>query len=92
MNTINTATVLLCLSFFLLTGCEKSQVETAPSAQARKVLFVFSAILAFVGFGMNVPALPSSECVDTEVSTNFVFAVGEGGGRRLQNVNVKLIM
>ena len=34
-------------------------------------------------FGMDVPALPPSECADTEVSTNFTFAVGEGGGRRL---------
>jgi len=29
-------------------------------------------------FGIDVPALPSSEFADTEVSTNFVFAVGEG--------------
>ena len=47
------------------------------------ILFAFSAILAPVGFGIDVPALPSSEFADTEASTNFVFAVGEGGGRRL---------
>lgn len=31
----------------------------------------------------EVPTLPPSEYADTEVSTNFAFAVGEGGGRRL---------
>ena len=34
-------------------------------------------------FGIEVPALPQSEFADTEVSTNFVFAVGEGSNRRL---------
>ena len=29
------------------------------------------------------PALPPSEFADTEVSTNFTFAVGEGSNRRL---------
>ena len=43
------------------------------------ILFAFSAILASVGFGIEVPALPPPEYADTEVSTNFVFAVGEGG-------------
>ena len=34
-------------------------------------------------FGIEVPALPQSEFADTEVSTNFTFAVGEGSNRRL---------
>ena len=34
-------------------------------------------------FGIEVPALPQSEFDDTEVSTNFTFAVGEGSNRRL---------
>ena len=34
-------------------------------------------------FADGVGPLPPSEHADTEVSTNFVFAVGEGGGRRL---------
>ena len=34
-------------------------------------------------FGIEVPALPQSEFADTEVSTNFVFALGEGANRRL---------
>ena len=33
--------------------------------------------------GIGVPVLPPSEFADTEVSTNFTFAVGEGGNRRL---------
>jgi hypothetical protein len=32
---------------------------------------------------MEIPALPMSEFADTEVSTNFTFAVGGGGGCRL---------
>ena len=47
------------------------------------ICLVFSAILASVCFGMVDSALPPSEFADTEVSTNFVFAVGEGGGCRL---------
>jgi len=33
--------------------------------------------------GVEVPAIPPSEFADTEVSTNFTFAVGEGSNRRL---------
>ena len=44
------------------------------------MLAVFAAICAS---GIGVPALPPSEFVDTEVSTNFTFAVGEGSNRRL---------
>ena len=33
-------------------------------------------------FGMDVSVLPLSEFADTEVSTNFTFAVGEGGCKR----------
>ena len=36
-----------------------------------------------VAFAAEVGPLPASEYADTEVSTNFAFAVGEGGGRRL---------
>ena len=45
--------------------------------------FVLLSMCAFSGFGIEVPALPQSEFADTEVSTNFVFAVGEGNNRRL---------
>ena len=43
-------------------------------------------ILIFItesSLGMVVSALPLSEFADTEVSTNFTFAVNESGGRRL---------
>ena len=47
-------------------------------------VFVVFVILAVQhAFGAEVPALPLSEFADTEVSTNFTFAVGEGGGCRL---------
>ena len=49
----------------------------------KATLFIAQALLASVVFGIDVPALPPSEYADTEVSTNFAFAVGEGGGRRL---------
>ena len=39
--------------------------------------------LAACSFGVEVPALPTSEFADTEVSTNFMFAVGDGSNRRL---------
>ena len=36
-----------------------------------------------VAFAAEVGPLPASEYADTEVSTNFTLAVGEGGGRML---------
>ena len=47
------------------------------------MLIVVLVVLAFDSFGFEVPALPQSEFADTEVSTNFTFAVGEGSNRRL---------
>ena len=47
------------------------------------MLFVVLVVLALGSFGVEVPALPPSEFVDTEVSTNFTFTVGEGSNRRL---------
>ena len=44
------------------------------------VLLLFSGAVAFA---VEVGSLPTSEYADTEVSTNFTFSVGEGGGRRL---------
>ena len=44
----------------------------------KATLFIAQALLASVVFGIDVPALPPSEYADTEVSTNFAFAVGEG--------------
>ena len=38
---------------------------------------------ASVAFAVDVPALPGAGFADTEVSTNFTFAVGEGSNRRL---------
>ena len=46
-------------------------------------LFITQVLLVSAGFGMDVSALPPSEFADTEVATNFVFAVGEGSNRRL---------
>ena len=40
-------------------------------------------VVSACSFAAGLPALPTSEFADTEVSTNVVFAVGEGGGRRL---------
>jgi len=47
------------------------------------MLIVVLAVLAFDSFGFEVPTLPPPEFADTEVSTNFTFAVGEGSNRRL---------
>ena len=34
-------------------------------------------------FAVELPALPQTEFADTQVSTNLVFAVGEGSNRKL---------
>ena len=47
------------------------------------VLTLFVALASACSLAVDVPVLPSSDFADTEVSTNFVFAVGEGGSRRL---------
>ena len=39
---------------------------------------LLAVLVSSSSFGIEVPALPPSEYADTEVSTNFVFAVGEG--------------
>ena len=44
---------------------------------------LFAVLVTACSFAVEVTALPPSEYADTEVSTNFAFAVGEGGGRRL---------
>ena len=49
----------------------------------KTLVCLFAVLFSASSFGIEVPALPPSEYADTEVSTNFVFAVGEGGGRRL---------
>ena len=46
------------------------------------VLLRFAA-LSFHSYSTEVLSLPPPEFADTEVSTNFVFAVGEGSNRRL---------
>ena len=46
-------------------------------------ILMFAVFVAICASGVGVPALPPSEFVDTEVSTNFTFAVGEGSNRRL---------
>ena len=43
----------------------------------------FVAIFGANLFAVELPALPQSDFADTEVSTNFAFAVGEGTNRRL---------
>ena len=49
----------------------------------RARVFIVLVLFTSIGFGMEISALPPSEYADTEVSTNFTFSVGEGGGRRL---------
>ena len=44
---------------------------------------LFAVLVSACSFAVEVPALPQSEFADTEVSTNFTFAVGEGRNRRL---------
>ena len=47
------------------------------------VAICMALLYACAVFGIELPALPQSEFADTEVSTNLVFAVGEGANRRL---------
>ena len=47
------------------------------------VAICMALLYACTVFGIESPALPPSEFPDTEVSTNFTFAVGEGSNRRL---------
>ena len=49
----------------------------------KKLVCLLSIFTAVCVLGFDVPTLPPSEYADTEVSTNFALAVGEGGGRRL---------
>jgi len=49
----------------------------------KTLVCLFAVLFSASSFAVDVSALPPSEYADTEVSTNFVFAVGEGGGRRL---------
>ena len=44
---------------------------------------LLAVLVSACSFAVEVPALPPSEFADTEVSTNFTFAVGEGSNRRL---------
>ena len=41
---------------------------------------VFAVAAELCSFGFEITTLPLPEYADTEVSTNFVFAVGEGAG------------
>ena len=47
------------------------------------LICVFVVAAELCAFGLEIQAWPTPEYADTEVSTNFAFAVGEGGGRRL---------
>ena len=44
---------------------------------------VSTVFLMASSLAVDLPALPPSEFADTETSTNFTFAVGEGSNRRL---------
>ena len=44
---------------------------------------LFAAFVSAYSFAVELPALPQSVFADTEVSTNFTFAVGERSNRRL---------
>jgi len=45
--------------------------------------FLCATAISFYSHSVGAFALPQSEFADTEVSTNFVFAVGGGSNRRL---------
>ena len=49
----------------------------------KALLCMFAVAVAECLFGIEVLSLPESAFFDTEVSTNFTFAVGEGSNRRL---------
>ena len=49
----------------------------------KTMVYLFAVLVSASSFAVEVPALPPSEFADTEVSTNFAFAVGEGSNRRL---------
>ena len=44
---------------------------------------LLAVLVSVCSFAVGVSTLPASEFVDTEVSTNFTFAVGKGSNRRL---------
>ena len=46
-------------------------------------ILMLAVFVAMCASGIGVAALPPSSFADTEVSTNFTFAVGEGSSRRL---------
>jgi len=46
-------------------------------------ILMSAAFVVVCASGVEVSAIPPSEFADTEVSTNFTFAVGEGSNRRL---------
>jgi len=47
------------------------------------LICAFAVTAALCSFGLEISSLPPSAYADTEVSTNFAFAVGEGSGCRL---------
>ena len=49
----------------------------------KTLVCMFAVLVSVCSFAVDVYMLPTSEFDDTEVSTNFTFAVGEGGNRRL---------
>ena len=49
----------------------------------KKIAVCFALFSACASFAVDVAALPDSSFADTEVSTNFTFAVGGGSNRRL---------
>jgi len=44
----------------------------------KALVCLFAVLVAACSFAVEVTALPTSEYADAEISTNFVFAVGEG--------------
>ena len=49
----------------------------------KTLVCLLAVLVSACSFAVGIPALPAADFSDTEVSTNFVFAVGEGGSRRL---------
>ena len=44
----------------------------------KTLVCLFTVLVSASSFAVEVPTMPLPEYADTEVSTNFVFAVGEG--------------
>ena len=49
----------------------------------KTLVCLLAVLVSAYSFAVGIPALPAADFSDTEVSTNFPFAVNESGGRQL---------